>query len=96
MNKENLKFKSVKEMLDIIQSGIDLYNIETEQYVFLYNEKGAVAVYNIANDEAEELDRNAKENDEYWGAYLGTGGRIYDEPLEYCKTVYNNDGWVMV
>ena len=90
-----MRFESGKEMLDCIYD-TDLYNAEKEIYVFQYNEVGSIACYNISNKEAEKLRELSKENDgEYWGAFLGIGGYIYDDP-EYDgfeEGDYSNLDW---
>lgn len=107
-NKEKMSFNSPEQMLDAILKGEkDLYNVKTGDYVFHYSESGSIAVYNLTSEEAEELDKKAIENGEYWGAFLGGGGEIWDDPeraaeneqdcnLDYCKKVYALDGWVDV
>ena len=107
-NKEQMRFNSPEQMLDAILNGEkDLYNVKTGDYVFHYSESGSIAVYNLTSEEAEELDKKAIENGEYWGAFLGGGGEIWDDPeraaeneqdcnLDYCKKVYALDGWVDV
>lgn len=70
-----MTFNSGQEMLETIKNDIDLYNRETEQYVFNHNINGNIAVYHISNEDADKL---AKE-DEYWGAYLGVGGYVYED-----------------
>lgn len=99
-------FNSAQEMLDCIQKGTDLYNPKTETYVFVYSEAGSIAYYSIDNEEAKELQRKAEENDEYWGAFLGPGGWIVDDPssdfynegdetnLDWCEERYKEDGWI--
>lgn len=106
-NKEQMSFNSPEQMLDAILNGEkDLYNVKTGDYVFHYSESGSIAVSNLTSEEAEEIDKKAIENGEYWGAFLG-GGEIWDDPeraaeneqdcnLDYCKKVYNLDGWVDV
>lgn len=44
---KQMKFKNAKEMFDLIQSGTDLYNVKTGDYVFLYSDKGAIVAYNF-------------------------------------------------
>lgn len=90
-----MKFESANAMLDIIQSGMDLYNINTEEYVFSYSNKGAIAVYIIDEKYARELSLTAVETGEYWGAYLGAGGSIYEDgaEAEWCEGHYNIGGW---
>lgn len=101
------KFASGKEMLDVIQSNVDLYSPSLEGYVFLYNDNGGIAHYSIDAKEALELDKLSKEMDgEYWAAFLGVGGHIYDDPsdldfqpssgnsnIDFCEQVYNSD-WI--
>lgn len=94
-----MTFNSAREMLDYIQDGFDLYNPETGTYVFLYNGAGSICVYSISREEAEEL----KKKEYYWGAYLGAGGNIYDDPsyeyhtedqmnnIQWCENCYNEE-----
>lgn len=88
-----MKFKNAKEMLDLIQSGTDLYNVRTGDYVFLYSDKGAIAVYNFDIECAKDLSLYSA--GEYWGALLGFGGNIYegDSELKWCEEHYNETGW---
>lgn len=90
-----MKFESANAMLDIIQSGMDLYNINTGEYVFSYSDKGAIVAYIIDEQYAKELSLTAVETDEYWGAYLGAGGSIYEDgaEVEWCKEHCNISGW---
>ena len=81
-----MTFNSGQEMLETIKNDVDLYNRETEQYVFNHSGCGNIAVYYISNEDADEL---AKEDD-YWGAYLGVGGAIYDSE-EYIRENYPED-----
>lgn len=101
-----MKFNSAKEMLDCIQKGCDLYNPNLELYVFVYNDSGSIAYYDISKNDATELVQKVKESEEYWGSLLGPGGRIVDAPtsefyikgketnLQWCKKYYKEDGWV--
>ncbi len=80
---EKMKFHSVEEMRQALQEG-DLYCERTNEYVFTYNDGGSICIYTIPLDEAYKLEKMAREDDEYWGAYLGVGGDIYDdEDAEY-------------
>lgn len=107
--KDNQKtFKSPIEMLATIQDAVDLYNPNTGEYVFLYNEAGSIAVYILSEEEAADLERQARASHEYWGAFLGIGGSIYDDPshehyspdlqsnLEWCENAYREEGWIDV
>lgn len=87
-----MTFTSPEEMYEALQT-TDLYSREKEQYVFLYNNDGAIAVYPITVEEAEKLASLSAETDEYWGAFLGIGGDIYDDPWEFCDTEYLGE-WV--
>ncbi len=92
---QTAKFSSANDMLEKIKVN-DYYNHITEEYVFTYNDRDSIAVYNIDKDEAKTLSKQAKENDEYWGAFLGPGGYIYDEPQnsEWCESHFKEDGWI--
>ena len=99
-------FSTPESMLKTIQDGIDLYSPSLCIYVFGYNDMGSICAYYITNDEAEKL----SQNDEYWGAYLGPGGQIYDTvewqkdcygdgeyedmALEFCKDTYMMKDWI--
>lgn len=92
---QTAKFSSANDMFEKIKVN-DYYNHITEEYVFTYNDRDSIAVYNIDKDEAKKLSKQAKENDEYWGAFLGSGGYIYDEPgnFEWCENHFKEDGWI--
>lgn len=64
----NLKFNSPKDMLNAIQSGIDLYNPISNQYIFCYNIEGSICMYYIDNAKANELMQLSEEFGEYWGS----------------------------
>ena len=95
MKFQTAKFSSANDMLEKLKAN-DYYNHITEEYVFTYNDRDSIAVYNIDKDEAKKLSKQAKENDEYWGAFLGPGGYIYDEPKnsEWCESHFKEDGWI--
>lgn len=95
-----MTFKSAQEMLNTLQD-IDLYSPDAELYVFMYNDKGGIAYYEVDNDEAIKLACRAAEDGECWGAYLGVGGWICDaiddtenppnpncSNLDFCGEVY--------
>lgn len=86
------RFHSGTQMLDYIQKGNDLYNPETNTYVFLYNESGSICVYDwISNDHALDLALTR----EGWSGYLGVGGYIYDDPSyeDYDDMAMDNWDW---
>lgn len=80
-----MKFNNWQEMYDYLTAGNDLYNTKTGDYVFEYNDANALCVYSLDEDEAKKLSKKALENNEYWGAFLGTGGSILE------ASDYNDD-----
>lgn len=74
-----MSFEDGATLLEEINDGTDLYSPSSGIYVFSYNDKGAIAVYDVSVDEAEALiEKSNKADGEYWGAFLGVGGYIYD------------------
>lgn len=94
--KTSVVFSSTEEMLKTVQDDVDLYNVLTGEYIFKYNEAGSIAVYDVSLEEAKKLEEESQISNEYWGAYLGVGGNIYDDPSEYCREKYNIAGWIDV
>lgn len=103
-----IKFKSAQEMYDLVNEGVDIYNYVTNDYVFLYNDYGSLCAYTIDLEDAKKLQDMAEENDDYWCAFLGVGGRIYDtlkyedNPPPYdmamedlCEPLYAEKGWIL-
>lgn len=92
-------FSSAENMLEYLQTA-DLYNLETFEYIFKYSEDGDICVYNLEEEEAQVLYEKSKESQEYWGAFLGVGGSIYDykngSALEYCKNKFLCHEWINV
>ena len=86
------EFSSPQEMLNTIQSDVDLYCPEEELYVFNYNIDGAICSYRINRFDAIELQKMSTVGDDYWGAFLGLGGSVYDDPSDdyydpdYCTS----------
>lgn len=62
----------------------DFYNPRTEEYAFLYNDDGAIAVYHLNEKQAKKCSADAKKSGEYWGGLLGPGGQIFDDGYEWC------------
>ena len=86
------EFKNGNEMLSTIKNGNDLYNPNTNTYVFLYNEAGSIAAYDwIDNNFASDLAREQ----EMWSGQLGPGGYIYDDPSyeDYDEMAMDNLDW---
>lgn len=74
------KFDSPRAMLEQIYSG-DIYCPDEELYVFQYNDIGSIACYSVSIGDAIILQENiANSDEEYWGAFLGIGGAIFDDP----------------
>lgn len=103
-----MKFESGQQMLDYIIEGHDLYSKSAEIYVFAYNDAGSIATYDIPEEKANELARLVKESntEEYWSAFLGVGGSIWDDPshelyedcqqtnLDCCNQLIRHTDWV--
>lgn len=101
-----LTFHNGAEMLEALQTG-DLYSPLSEIYIFIYNDVGSLCSYDITLSEAETLENKCREQPgEYWSAFLGTGGWIYDDPshelfnpdhgisnLELCERLYTEE-WI--
>ena len=89
-----MRFANGSEMLKETEWK-DLYNPVTQQYVFGYNGCGSIAVYYITNEEAEKLKQETTDTGFYWGAILGPGGRIYDDPSyeRFKEGDYSNLDW---
>lgn len=92
-----MRFKNGKDMLECLHDSWEFYNPKKEIYVFEYNSAGSICYYNIDNEEANRL-RILKEesnNEEYWGAFLGVGGWIVDDPSyeDYQEGDYSNLDW---
>ena len=95
----NLIFDSGKEMLDEVLCGTDLYNEESGLYVFLYNDNGDIASYNLYPQEVEKLREDQKNTGDSWSAFFGVGGYIYEnedaENLYWCEDNFSGE-WEMV
>lgn len=99
------EFSSPREMLEEIQAGTDLFCPDECLYVFLYSDDGAICSYRIGYWDALKLQDMAEEFDDYWGAFLGTGGSIYDDPshdgfnpkyasnMDFCEEYYRCE-WI--
>jgi phytoene dehydrogenase-like protein len=73
-----MEFQDGKEMYEYLKHH-DLYDKESEVYVFLYNEDGALCTYDVTMEEACSLaEKSAEDDGQYWGAYLGPGGTVLD------------------
>ena len=102
-----MKFETPEQMLEFINSNHDLYSRKAETYVFNYNEAGSVCTYSIDENEAKQLAKKSKANGEYWAAFLGIGGQIYDDPshdcyhegqvtnLDCCASLLQYEDWVL-
>lgn len=90
-----MKFNSAEGMYHYLCNNGDLYNPVKEVYMFQYNEDGAICCYSISEDHAAELAVKSIEDGEYWSAYLGIGGHIYEaeEALEICND-FADENWI--
>lgn len=107
MQEKFLRFNTAEEMLAFINGNHDLYSRKAETYVFNYNECGSICTYAIDPDEAIDLAEEAREMNEYWGALLGPGGFIWDDPshelymqcqatnIDCCAKLIKFDDWVL-
>ena len=82
-DKEVIKFDSPEEMLDYITSDSDLYNLETGDYIWRWNDYDSIAVDNFSIEEAERLEQEATKEKTYWGGLVPGGARIYDSQSYY-------------
>lgn len=103
-----MKFQTAEQMLEYINKGNDLYSRQAEIYISNYNEAGSVCTYNIDQGEAKRLAKLVNDSDvNYWGAFLGVGGQIWDDQthdcydecqmtnLDCCKNLIEIDDWVL-
>lgn len=103
-----MKFQTAEQMLEYINKGNDLYSRQAEIYIFSYNDAGSVCTYNIDQGEAKRLAKQANDSDEnYWGAFLGVGGRIWNDPshdcyhegqtsnLDRCEELLEYEDWIL-
>lgn len=102
-----MRFLNGREMLDYIQNVGDLYSKKANTYLFCYNDAGSICAYSVDSDMANELAHKSYESGEYWGAFLGFGGCIYDDPsyegfnpetdvsnLNICEFLIIYDDWI--
>ena len=91
-----MEFKSAEEMKKaVVEDILDLYNPNTEEYVFCYSEEPEeIATYSLTPKEAQTLAEEAGEEN-YWGGLLGPGGWVLEgEDMEnYFETHYKLPGW---
>ena len=74
------KFKNGTEMYEYLCTGRDLYSKRCGIYAFEYNDAHAICIYHLQPDEIAKLIEKSNETGEYWGAHLGCGGNILEEP----------------
>ena len=105
---EKIKFKTAEQMLSYINEGNDLYSCKAQIYVFSYNDAGSVCTYKIDAEAAAYLAKQVENSaEQYWGAFLGVGGLIWDDPshecyeegqltnFDCCKYLLDFDDWVL-
>lgn len=108
---EIVNFTSPEEMFETIcDDGADLYNPKLEKYMFLYNDRNSICVYDIDHHEAISLAVDCSKNTDPWYSLLGEGGYIYDDPhnslykegrqtnIDICKDLFKRcpNGWLDV
>ena len=86
-----MKFLNSEDMLNYIHIAGDVYDVDEEKYLFEYNDKGAIAVYNLAKDRFEKLVKEARKTNSFISSLLGAGGSIYDIPDEAGELESNVD-----
>lgn len=92
-----LTFETPEAFLEEVQNRSDLWHPEDNTYVFVYNEDDAICVYHIDEEQAAILDKKVAENEHcrYWSDFLGSGGDIYDDPMDFAESGYTGE-WVVV
>lgn len=92
-----MNFSSPEEMQKYVTEECnDLYNPDTETYVFLYSDEGAIAVSKVYPTEAVRFEFELLNSDENtWSSLIG-GGVIYEnsEVTEFFKEHYKESGWM--
>ncbi len=95
----NVRFKTANEMADSVMNNHDYYNEKTGIYCFRYNESGSICYYRLTNEQAiKTAEKVRKTGETYWGAALGPGGYILDDPeviAEFFRDNYKEDRWVI-
>lgn len=82
-----MTFDSPEALYEALQRD-DLYDLDNETYMFMYNDAGAYAYYSLDPESMVELAKDAREDNEYLGAFLGPGGYIVD------VEGYDDDSWL--
>ena len=87
-----MKFNNGTEMYNYLCSGRDLYSKSLDTYVFEYNDAGALCTYGLYLEDVVKLIEDSKKYEEYWGAFLGLGGSILEDPdYDDDEHRYNED-----
>ena len=87
------RFYSGEEMYEWMNGNGDLYDPEKSLYAFSYNDAGAVATYRVSRAQAKDLAEKSDLDGDHWSAYLGPGGQVFDEGLEWCRQNYKGN-WI--
>lgn len=61
-------------------------------HLFAYNDSGSICKYIIPAEDAIVLSNKPG----HWSENLGAGGRIFDNPMEICETLYEVPNWEVV
>lgn len=87
-----MRFNSAEEMYNaVVTENRDLYCVDEERFIFHYNDEEAICEYVIYPKIFDRLYMKAKEHGEYIAAFLGPGGYIYDNGMDYCERYYDNE-----
>lgn len=104
LKQKQLTFDTKEAMYEVLDAGVDLYNIDTEDYLMLYSSDGDIAHFSrIDFREACECSEAHREYEEYWSENVSCLGTIYEvdkedenttSALEYCEDMYAVGIWV--
>lgn len=84
-----------QECIRMLRKGVDLYNYQTNQYAFLYNEDHAIAYYHLQEGTADKLAMDAMTGKECWSAFLGAGGEIYENEQKLIEdNIFADEHWI--
>ena len=95
-----MKFNSPEEMQKYVSEECnDLYNPDTETYVFSYSENGAIATYPVSPTAAVKLEYELIQTnyeEKYWSTKLGIGGSILENgaEMDFFMEHYKESGWI--
>lgn len=89
----NKTFNTWESMYKYLESGKDLYNPDLKTYVFCYNDKGALCIYNMDADTYEILKVEAKQKKERISSLLGAGGYILEDDDSFDDASFDENDY---